>query len=339
MEKSTIIIRIPEPCHEDWNKMLPDEKGKFCNSCNKSVFDFSNKTDSQIKDILMAHKDQKVCGHFKKSQVDRPLNLTIDLNNLPKNMSVTKMFTIALFICFGTLLFSCTDNFGKTVGEISVVEPVINKNSENEIPEEMMVGQMIASPPDSLNHVQMIEPLKDIETIDGEIKSVSYTHVSGGVSMQHVVVNEKIIEPLPIDSPIIETPLVEDMIVGAMVWNEPSKDIIENVADTLKPTETFTVDKAPQDKFVNNITSDFVVYPNPTKGEFTIKYDVKKRTDILVEIVDINGVILQTVVNIQEQHTGKYQVPVNMSNLNNGIYFVNLTNEGKRRTQKIILEK
>ena len=90
---------------------------------------------------------------------------------------------------------------------------------------------------------------------------------------------------------------------------------------------------------MNDSKSDFIVYPNPTKGEFTIKYDLKKRSDVLVDIVDINGVSLRTVVNIQGQHNGKYQVPVNLSDLPNGIYFVNLTNEGKRRTQKLILQK
>jgi hypothetical protein len=58
-----------------------------------------------------------------------------------------------------------------------------------------------------------------------------------------------------------------------------------------------------------------------------------------VEITDINGVALRTIVNIQGQHSGKYQVPVNLSDLTNGIYFVNLTSNGDCRTQKLILEK
>src|SRR3954471_8170718 len=126
MKPSNFIVRIPEPCHEDWNKMQPDAKGKFCNSCNKSVFDFSNKTDNEIRDILIEHKDQKVCGHFKKSQVNRPLNITINLSNLPRNISITKAFGIALFIVFGTLLFSCTDEKGAKIDGIEIVDSGIN---------------------------------------------------------------------------------------------------------------------------------------------------------------------------------------------------------------------
>jgi hypothetical protein len=335
MEKSTIIVRIPEPCHEDWNKMLPDEKGKFCNSCSKSVFDFSNKTDTQIKDILMAHKDQKVCGHFKKTQIDRPLNFKIDLKDLPKNKSVTKMFTIALFISFGTLLFSCTDKFGKTVGEISIVAPDKTENTQNS--ETMEIGRVVM-PQDSLQLIETIEPIENVDMVEGEIKTMHYEHVAGGISIQEVTL-DKTIEHIPIDSPMVQEPKPEDHIVGMMVWREPITTIKEYTPDTLKSEETFTVNGTPDDKMINDIKSDFIVFPNPSKGEFTIKYDVKKRSDILVEIVDINGVKLRTVVNIQGQHTGKYQVPVNLSDLANGIYFVNLTIGGEKKAQKVILEK
>jgi hypothetical protein len=284
----------------------------------------------------MAHKDQKVCGHFKKTQIDRPLNLTIDLSDLPKNMNVTKMFTIALFISFGTLLFSCTDKLGKAVGEISVMHPSKIENTQHKDAGEML-GE-IASPPDSLEIIEAIETLGRVETVEGEIQSISYQHVSGGISIQEVAI-DKMIEPLPIDSPIVEEPKPEEHMVGMMVWHQPSTELKELKPDTLQTVETFTANNTPDDKVVNDIKSDFIVFPNPTKGEFTIKYDVKKRSDILVEIMDIKGITLQTPVNIQGQHTGKYQVPVNLTHLTNGIYFVNLTVNGDRKTQKVILEK
>jgi hypothetical protein len=331
MEKSNIIITIPEPCHEDWNKMLPDEKGKFCMSCNKSVFDFSNKSDTEIKDILLAYKDQKVCGHFKKTQINRPLNFTLDLNDLPKNMSVTKMFTIALFISFGTLLFSCTDNLGKTVGEISISETVkpVKKEEFNQL-----LGEVVSvDPPDSLTTVDKLE---NVDTIDGEIVSHYETHVAGGVSIQHDYVIEKIlpIDSTDVDSPIVAIPKPEDMIVGMMVYFPVVKDSIV----PLNPLDTITIHEVDEEE-VNDITSDFIVFPNPNKGEFTIKYDLKKRSDVLVEIANINGITIKTIVNIQGQHTGNYQVPVDLRDVVNGVYFVNITNEGKRRTQKVVLAK
>ena len=43
-----IVLQIQEPCHEDWHKMLPEEKGRFCMACQKKVIDFTGYTDRQV---------------------------------------------------------------------------------------------------------------------------------------------------------------------------------------------------------------------------------------------------------------------------------------------------
>ncbi len=47
--KNLIEISVPKPCHEDWSKMTPREKGKFCSACKKTVVDFRKKSTEEIQ--------------------------------------------------------------------------------------------------------------------------------------------------------------------------------------------------------------------------------------------------------------------------------------------------
>ncbi|MRX70364.1 CarboxypepD_reg-like domain-containing protein [Flavobacterium resistens] len=66
-----IKISIPEPCHENWLEMSPIEKGKFCSACQKNVIDFTKSSDREI--ILAYQKEEKLCGRFRISQLDRDM--------------------------------------------------------------------------------------------------------------------------------------------------------------------------------------------------------------------------------------------------------------------------
>ena len=64
----TIALHIPEPCHENWDSMSPTEQGRFCNSCEKEVVSFANKTDAQIV-AYFKNAPTKVCGQFRPEQL------------------------------------------------------------------------------------------------------------------------------------------------------------------------------------------------------------------------------------------------------------------------------
>ncbi len=68
-----IQISIPQPCSEDWNKMTTQERGRFCDSCQKYVVDFTGYTDDQLYRFLTKNKNKKTCGLFSDLQVDRPI--------------------------------------------------------------------------------------------------------------------------------------------------------------------------------------------------------------------------------------------------------------------------
>lgn len=65
-------IAISDPCQEDWDKMTNSQEGKFCQSCQKNVIDFSNKTEKEIYQILK-NTNGNMCGKFNALQLDTTL--------------------------------------------------------------------------------------------------------------------------------------------------------------------------------------------------------------------------------------------------------------------------
>lgn len=75
-----INLTIPTPCHENWDKMTPVEKGRFCGSCQKQVVDFSTMSDHELaqffkKPILSQSKEGSVCGRFMTEQLHRDIEV------------------------------------------------------------------------------------------------------------------------------------------------------------------------------------------------------------------------------------------------------------------------
>jgi Secretion system C-terminal sorting domain len=68
-----ISISIPEACHEDWDAMIPNQQGRHCNSCQKTVVDFTAMSDSQIINFLQTNKETSGCGMFHKNQIEKQI--------------------------------------------------------------------------------------------------------------------------------------------------------------------------------------------------------------------------------------------------------------------------
>lgn len=325
MKTSNFIVRIPEPCHEDWNKMKPDSKGKFCHSCSKSVFDFSTKTDAEIKDILLEYKDQKVCGHFKKSQINRPLNIRINLFDLPKNISTTKAFAIALFLVFGTFLFSCTDEHGQKVDKIEVVETVTEQPQYS-------IGMMAVDipPPPPIDSAKREGTMMTGETVI----MINEEHIDGGISIEEVTTE---------DVPVMDSVYLEEVTI--VDYLEPlidSETLSGSVSVTTGLVSYYVVqpDSVVEDaNKTTNKQSELTIYPNPSNGEFTVKYQIKKRTNSIIEIYDLKGILIKTIVNVTNQHEGNYQIPVSLNEMPNGIYLVSLINGDEKFVERVVIER
>lgn len=67
--KKKFTLEIATPCSENFDKMVPNSIGSFCNSCAKNVIDLSRKTNSEIARFIVENKDQDICARLKTTQL------------------------------------------------------------------------------------------------------------------------------------------------------------------------------------------------------------------------------------------------------------------------------
>ncbi|MDR6920110.1 hypothetical protein [Chryseobacterium sp. 2987] len=89
-------INIPTPCHENWNNMTPDEKGRFCSVCSKTVRDFRKASDQEIVDVFSG-SSKNICGNFNETQLGRDLRYSF-VNALFMKFAVGFMLTAGGFV-------------------------------------------------------------------------------------------------------------------------------------------------------------------------------------------------------------------------------------------------
>ncbi|MEO0581150.1 MAG: hypothetical protein AAF135_02900 [Bacteroidota bacterium] len=59
---------IPNPCHEDWQKMTPTDQGRHCAVCQKCVVDLTRTSTREIKHLL-DRKDSELCIRIGQDQL------------------------------------------------------------------------------------------------------------------------------------------------------------------------------------------------------------------------------------------------------------------------------
>ncbi|WP_042722489.1 hypothetical protein [Flavobacterium sp. B17] len=68
-------LTIPAPCHENWDTMTSEEKGRFCSVCSKTVRDFTASPDEEIINQLTS--EPVICGRFTVGQLGRDLSFSV----------------------------------------------------------------------------------------------------------------------------------------------------------------------------------------------------------------------------------------------------------------------
>lgn len=66
--RKAFTIDVPHPCGESWEGMEPRTEGRFCNACQKTVYDFTQFTDQEFIAFFQQQQEMS-CGRFNKRQL------------------------------------------------------------------------------------------------------------------------------------------------------------------------------------------------------------------------------------------------------------------------------
>lgn len=107
-------ISIPQPCQENWKEMLPEEKGRFCLSCQKCVLDFSKFSENEIITTLQNKPD--ICIKSTPLELQK-VNQLLENKNKFRYLSFVRYSTIFFFLGIGTTTFSQDQKLANVISQ------------------------------------------------------------------------------------------------------------------------------------------------------------------------------------------------------------------------------
>lgn len=325
-----IELSIPKPCHEDWNTMTPEGRGRFCASCHKTVIDFSQMSDSQIADFFKKPKES-VCGHFSNSQLNRVID--VPKKRIPW---VRYFFTIALPAFLFSLKAGAQGEV-RSKGRVAVkTQP--DKKEQCEVTTEVVMetktlkGKVVGENGDPI-------PFVSVFIVDSQLGT--QTNSEGIFELKHSVnkVVDIQISAVGYESKILST---EEFRTNELVTISLTPRVQGEIQVTVgmvaaKKTKTIPLIEL---KKIDTAFSKFAVSPNPVPAGGSINIEPKKLEagTYQVQVINSSGEVLQTTEAIIENKTHRITVP--LLTFAAGPYFVQLTNRktNKRFSEIIIVQ-
>lgn len=86
-----------------------------------------------------------------------------------------------------------------------------------------------------------------------------------------------------------------------------------------------------------NGKTGFHIYPNPASTRIYVEYYLTKTTDVNLVLYGINGLVEKTIISHEIQTTGNYQKNVDVSGLQNGLYFIRMYSANFIQTEKLMI--
>jgi len=322
-----IQLQIPKPCHEDWNKMTLVQQGRFCDSCEKKVVDFTGMNDEQVLAFFRKPTTGSVCGRFLNDQLNR--DIVIPRKRIPW---LKYFFQFALPIFLTSLKSSAQGNIvikekittNCTQRTLGMVAPsklrqkeIINKIKGRVVDEKgngisyasvIINGTREGAACDSLGNFML--HLKNIdELITINASAVGYENSS--ITLKNIFSRDNIVIVLPLESTyfaglvVIKVPAV----MGKISTVKSNKNIIKSIKDI-------------------NSETDMKLYPNPLRVSQTlnINFISKKEERVQINLFTLEGKLIKSIIVVAKKGENRIFFP-NEVKLSTATYLVQVMNK------------
>jgi hypothetical protein len=327
-------FQIPKPCHEDWNQMTPEAQGRFCNSCQKMVTDFTQMSDAQLIAFFKKPK-QSTCGRFTQEQLEN--DILIPRKSIPW---VKYFFQIALPAFLLSLKSSAQTIRIKT--PIETLPSVTKGNVAREVMGDTTINDLTKLSGTVKDSGGMPVPYATVfikGTTNGVAAdslgnfsinnvllpcTVSVSCVGFAPTEVHVAYNQKQANiQIEVNPPIQRLILGGAISVRSFTRKKTKKELRKETC--LKPT----------------VAAAFSIYPNPISSStpLHLKWQNFEAGNYVIEVYSISGALMQSQKLILAKDLKETALSINQ--LTGGNYFVRLINEktGKHISQQFIVQE
>lgn len=145
--------------------------------------------------------------------------------------------------------------------------------------------------------------------------------------------------------------LHEEIATQEAEWREAKKSIVQQYlpeGESLPPHLPSM--KAPHHKVIKFLLLDpnktinnergenLEAFPNPSKAQLTLRFELKTRTKVKLNLLDQKGNIVKEILDT-EKSAGSHEVKVNTQVLAEGVYYAHLIGVGIDQKQRVVVQK